>query len=74
LLAALDDARTAARQPAGTLRVGFTLTTGGTALTRLIHAFTAAHPGCEVQLRETGLQDVAKESVRWAAREMYRCC
>jgi DNA-binding transcriptional LysR family regulator len=58
LLAALDDARTAARQPEGTLRVGFTLTTGGTALTRLVRAFTAAYPGCDVQLRETGLEDL----------------
>jgi DNA-binding transcriptional LysR family regulator len=59
LLAALDDARTAARQPEGTLRVGFTLTTGGTALTRLVRAFTAAYPGCAVQLRETtGLRDL----------------
>jgi DNA-binding transcriptional LysR family regulator len=53
LLAALDDARTAARQPEGTLRIGFTLTTGGTALTRLVRAFTTAYPACAVQLRET---------------------
>lgn len=58
LLAALDEARTAARRPAGTLRVGFTLTTGGTALTRLVGAFTAAYPGCAVQLRETALRDL----------------
>jgi DNA-binding transcriptional LysR family regulator len=58
LLDAFEDARTAARQPAGTLRVGFTLTTGGTALTRLVRAFTAAYPGCDVQLRETGLEDL----------------
>jgi DNA-binding transcriptional LysR family regulator len=53
LLAALDDARTAARQPAGTLCIGFTLTTGGTALTRLVRAFTTAYPACAVRLRET---------------------
>ena len=58
LLVTLDDARTAARQPAGTLRIGFTLTTGGTALTRLVRAFTAAQPGCDVQLRETELLDL----------------
>jgi len=58
LLAAMDDARTAARQPAGTLRAGFTLTTGGTALTRLVRAFTAAYPSCDVQLRETDLRDL----------------
>jgi DNA-binding transcriptional LysR family regulator len=58
LLAALDDARTAARQPAGTLRVGFTLTTGGTALTRLVRAFAAAYPGCDIQLREIEVRDL----------------
>jgi DNA-binding transcriptional LysR family regulator len=58
LLAALEDARTAARQPEGTLRVGFTLTTGGTALTRLVRAFTSAYPGCAVQLREISLPDL----------------
>ena len=52
LLAALDDARTAARQPAGALRIGFTLTTGGTALTRLVRAFTTAYPACAVRLRK----------------------
>ena len=58
LLTAMEDARAAARRPAGTLRIGFTLTTGGTTLTRLVRAFTAAYPGCEVQLRETGLRDL----------------
>ncbi len=58
LLATLDDVRTAARKPEGTLRVGFTLTTGGPALTRLVRAFTAAYPGCEVQLRETSQPDL----------------
>ena len=42
----------------GTLCVGFTLTTGGTALTRLVRAFTAAYPDCEVQLRETDVWDL----------------
>src|SRR5512132_1935602 len=36
--AALDDARAAARQPAGVLRIGFTSTTGGDALTDLVRA------------------------------------
>jgi DNA-binding transcriptional LysR family regulator len=58
LLAALDDARTAARQHSGTLRVGFTLTTGGTALTQLVRAFTAAYPDCDVQMRETDVWDL----------------
>jgi DNA-binding transcriptional LysR family regulator len=58
LLDALENARTSARQPWGTLRVGFTVTTGGIALTRLVRAVTAAYPGCEVQLRETGVWDL----------------
>ncbi|MHB1430549.1 MAG: LysR family transcriptional regulator [Streptosporangiaceae bacterium] len=58
LLAAMDEARAAARQTTGTLRIGFTLTTGGTALTRLVRAFTAAYPDCHVELRETGLRDL----------------
>jgi DNA-binding transcriptional LysR family regulator len=58
LEAALDQARTAARQPEGVLRIGFTLTTGGTALTGMVRAFTAAYPGCEVQLLETDVWDL----------------
>ncbi len=58
LLATLEEARAAARQTAGTLRVGFALTTGGTALTRLVRAFTAAHPDCGVDLREADLRDL----------------
>ena len=58
LLATLEEARAAARQTAGTLRVGFALTTGGTALTRLVRAFTAAHADCGVDLREADLRDL----------------
>lgn len=58
LLATLDDVRAAARQPEGTLRIGFILTTGGPALTRLVRAFTAAYPGCQVRLRETSQPDL----------------
>ena len=54
---ALAEARAAARQPAGTLRLGFTLTTGGAALTRLVAAFGARYPGCQVTLDEVGLRD-----------------
>ena len=36
----------------GVLRVGFVLTTGGPALSRLVAAFHASHPGCEVRLKE----------------------
>jgi DNA-binding transcriptional LysR family regulator len=57
LRAALDDARAAARQPEGTLRLGFTQTTGGTALTRLAGAFTARYPGCRLTLHEVGIGD-----------------
>src|SRR5215831_7844691 len=36
----------------GLLRVGFVLTTEGPALSRLIAAFRARYPGCEVRLQE----------------------
>jgi DNA-binding transcriptional LysR family regulator len=36
----------------GVLRVGFVLTTGGPALSRLVAAFHTRHPGCEVRLKE----------------------
>lgn len=57
LRACLEEARATARQPAGTLRIGFTPTTGGAAMTRLVRAFSARHPGCRVHLQETGLCD-----------------
>jgi DNA-binding transcriptional LysR family regulator len=55
--AALADACAAATRAAGILRVGFTVTTGGEAVTRLVTAFQAAHPGCQVILREVGIGD-----------------
>jgi DNA-binding transcriptional LysR family regulator len=55
--AALEDARAAARQPAGVLRIGFTNTTGGDALTSLVRAFQARYPDCRVILRETRIGD-----------------
>jgi DNA-binding transcriptional LysR family regulator len=36
----------------GLLRIGFVLTTEGPALSRLVAAFHARHPGCEVRLQE----------------------
>lgn len=36
----------------GVLRVGFVLTTGGPALSRLVAAFHTRHPGCEVRFKE----------------------
>lgn len=50
--AALDHARRAAREAAGQLRVGFTTTTEGPALSRLITEFEGRHPGCELALQE----------------------
>jgi DNA-binding transcriptional LysR family regulator len=55
--AALADTRAAATRASGTLRVGFTLTTTGEAVTRLVTAFQAAHPGCQVTLQEVGIGD-----------------
>jgi DNA-binding transcriptional LysR family regulator len=55
-LAALDQALAAAselsRAVTGLLRVGFVLTTEGPALSRLITAFHARYPACEVRLTE----------------------
>lgn len=50
--AALGHARRAARETAGILRVGFTNTTGGPPLSRLVSAFEARHPGCGTALLE----------------------
>jgi DNA-binding transcriptional LysR family regulator len=52
LLSALSRAREAARSPAGTLRIGFTETTAGSALDQLIEAFEQAQPDCTAVLRE----------------------
>jgi DNA-binding transcriptional LysR family regulator len=55
-LAALDQALAAAselsRAVIGLLRVGFVLTTEGPALSRLVTAFQARYPACEVRLQE----------------------
>ena len=50
LTAALDDARTAARQAAGVLAIGFSPTSNVTVLTRLTEAFEARHPGNRARL------------------------
>jgi DNA-binding transcriptional LysR family regulator len=57
LSAALAAARTAARSPAGLLRIGFAATTAGPALDRLVVAFERASPGCGVSLQEVALAD-----------------
>jgi DNA-binding transcriptional LysR family regulator len=55
LSAAFDDARRAAKDNAGELRIGCTLTTQGEALTRLASAFEADHRGCRAVLSEVDL-------------------
>src|SRR6266536_208284 len=50
LTAALDDARAAATQAAGVIRVGFSPTSNMTALTRLAEAFEARRPGSRAVL------------------------
>ena len=50
LTAALDDARAAARQAAGVIRIGFSPTSNMTVLTRLTEAFEARHPGSRAVL------------------------
>jgi DNA-binding transcriptional LysR family regulator len=57
LTAALAEARTTARSPAGLLRLGFAATTAGPALDRLVMAFEHAHPDCAVLLQEVALAD-----------------
>jgi DNA-binding transcriptional LysR family regulator len=46
--AAFAEARAAAGSTSGTLRIGWPVTAGGPALTRLAQAFGAGHPECEL--------------------------
>jgi DNA-binding transcriptional LysR family regulator len=55
--AALEHAHAAAREAAGTLRIGFTNTTGGPPLSRLVAAFETRYPDCQVCLREVAVAD-----------------
>jgi DNA-binding transcriptional LysR family regulator len=60
-LVAVDQALTRTSELSGAvrglLRVGFVLTTEGPALSRLIAAFQARYPGCEVRLQEVEIFD-----------------
>src|SRR5215470_12777864 len=58
LQAALDHAKRAAREAAGQLRIGFTNTTEGPALSRLVAVFEARHPGSQATLLEVPVTDV----------------
>lgn len=57
LTTALASARTAARSPAGPLRLGFAATTAGPAVDRPVVAFERAQPECAVSLHEVPLTD-----------------
>lgn len=57
LTAAVAVARTAARSPAGLLRLGFAATTAVAALDQLVVAFERAQPDCAVSLQEVPLYD-----------------
>jgi DNA-binding transcriptional LysR family regulator len=57
LTAAFEAARAAARAPAGSLCLGFTATTAGPALDRLVTAFEREHPDCSLSLQEVALAD-----------------
>jgi DNA-binding transcriptional LysR family regulator len=57
LQSGLEDTRAMARGTNGSLRVGFTPTTRLESVTRLIQAFEAGHPDCEVIEREVPLLD-----------------
>lgn len=52
MLAALRDARSLARDGTGAIAIGFTRTTEGDPLHRLVRAFRAANPGCRVTFLE----------------------
>src|SRR5919198_4563575 len=55
--AAVAAARLAARSPAGQLRLGFTATTAGPDLDRLVVAFEREQPDCTLVLKEVTLAD-----------------
>ncbi len=67
LSTALHRAQAAARGTTGRLRIGFTLTTGGYLLNRLVRGFEAQHPNWELALRELApywpFDDLAKGHV-----------
>jgi DNA-binding transcriptional LysR family regulator len=50
LTAALDEARVAARQTAGDIRIGFSPTSNMEVLTRLVESFEIRNPGCQAVL------------------------
>jgi DNA-binding transcriptional LysR family regulator len=50
-----ETARQAAKEAAGTLRIGVTSTTGGAALTRLVERFRSRWPQCHVVLSEVSV-------------------
>lgn len=49
---AVENAKSAARKVSGVLRIGFTNTTAGPPLNRLLAIFESHHPKCEVKLHE----------------------
>jgi DNA-binding transcriptional LysR family regulator len=57
LVAALHESCRLAGLEPGRLRVGFTASTAGPALSRVVGAFTARHPGCEVTYAEVSMAD-----------------
>ncbi|XVQ06264.1 LysR family transcriptional regulator [Spirillospora sp. CA-255316] len=54
---AVDHARAEARHITGVLRIGFLLPTGGEALSRLIEAYEARHPGSRITLSNVSYAD-----------------
>jgi DNA-binding transcriptional LysR family regulator len=54
---AYADARRSAQKVTGQLRLGFTVSTAGPVLQRLVAAFETAHPGCQLTLHEVSWQD-----------------
>jgi DNA-binding transcriptional LysR family regulator len=57
LLHAVESTHQEAKEPTGLVRVGFTTTTEGPVLSRLLGQFRARHAACEVTLHETEIFD-----------------
>jgi DNA-binding transcriptional LysR family regulator len=55
--AALEEARAAARDTGGSLRLGCLVTMAGPALTRLVGEYCARYPGCELTLHTVETKD-----------------
>jgi DNA-binding transcriptional LysR family regulator len=70
---AVESTHQEAKEATGLVRVGFTTTTEGPVLSRLVNQFQAHHPGCEVALRETEIFDPYRVLRRGDVDVLYNC-